>query len=180
MWLEVSRSELSDALDVLPEISSLLSYGQAQLHFDGWHLIAKSPVSCFEVVAVGEWRTVARIPLQFLYGLRGKLPDGERVKIRKDGAKIWFNNVSITAAFQTRIYNDHPLALDAKMIDVLRARTALSEEKLTRSGLNTMVTVAMMELGDIIQVMWAKSGAILEENGFSQQEFRKAILAGIS
>ena len=46
MWLEVSRSELSDVIDLLPEISPLLAIGQAQLYFDGTQLVEQAPGVC--------------------------------------------------------------------------------------------------------------------------------------
>ncbi len=69
MWLEVSKSELSDVLDLLPEISPLLAAGQAQLFFDGVQLTAKGLFSSFEVNATGEWWQVGLVSMQFFYGL---------------------------------------------------------------------------------------------------------------
>ena len=179
MWLEVSRPELSNILGRFPDISRLLSYGQAQLYFNGGKLIAKAPAFSFEVAAKGEWWEVARIPLQFLYDLKRELLEGDIVKIRSDGGRVWFNNFSVTASFQSGVYDDYPIDIDAKLIDILRARRTLGEEKLIRSGLHPMVKVAMIEFCDLIQLMWDKSGAHFEKQGISQRDFRKFVLNGI-
>ena len=179
MWLEVSTSELSDVLDLLPEISSLLTIGQAQLFFNGTQLTAKGVASSFEVNAAGEWWQVARVPMQFFYGLRDKLPDSEKIRIWRDGDKLWFNNLSVTAAFQNGVYDDYPLTLEAKLMDVLRARKVLSEEQLKRSGLASMATVAMMQFNDVVDYTWDKVGPGLEKFDISKHEFRAVFLNGI-
>jgi len=179
MWLEVSRSELSDVIDLLPEISPLLAIGQAQLYFDGTQLVAKGVMSSFEVNATGEWWQVARVPMQFFYGLRGKLLEGDKIRIWRDEDKVWFNNVYVTATFQNGVYDDYPLTLEAKFIDVLRARKALTEEQLTRSGLFTMTTAALIELNDIADYTWDEMGPEIEKIGISKREFWRAFLNGI-
>jgi len=180
MWLEVSRSELSDVLDLLPEISPLLAIGQAQLYFDGTQLTAKGVVSSFEVNAKGEWWQVARVPMQFFYGLRGKLPDSEKIRVWRDADKVWFNNLYVTASFQNGVYDDYPLTVEAKFIDVLRARKALTEEQLTRSGLSTMAAAAMIELQDIADYTWDEIQPEIERIGISKRQFWAAFLNGIN
>ena len=180
MLLEVSKSELSDVLDLLPEISPLLAAGQAQLFFDGVQLTAKGLVSSFEVNATGEWWQVGLVSMQFFYGLRGRLPDAEKIRIRADNDKIWFNNISITASFQSGIYEDYPFTLEAKIIDVLKARKLLTEEQLKRSGLAPMVLAVLKEVQNIADDTWDEIGPEIEKIGISKREFWSAFLNGIN
>lgn len=180
MWLEVSKSEFSDALDLLPDISPLLAIGQAQLFFDGVQLTTKGLVSSFEVNATGEWWQVGLVSMQFFYGLRGRLPDAEKIRIRADNDKIWFNNISISASFQSCIYEDYPFTIEAKMIDVLKARNFLTEEQLKRSGLAPMVLAALSEVQNIADDTWDEISPGIEKIGISKRQFWSAFLNGIN
>jgi hypothetical protein len=180
MWLEVSKSELSDVLDLLPDISPLLAAGQAQLFFDGVQLTAKGLFSSFEVNATGEWWQVGLVSMHFFYGLRGRLPEAEKIRIRADKDKIWFNNTSITASFQSGIYEDYPFTLEAKMIDVLKARKHLTEEQLKRSGLAPMVLAVLNEVQNIADETWDEIAPEIEKIGISKREFWSAFLNGVN
>ena len=179
MFLEVSKSELSDRLELLPEISPLLIFGQAQLFYDGKQLTAKGPVSSFEVDAVGGWWQVARVPMQFFYGLRGRLPEGETIRIWRDNDTVRFNSMSITAEFQDGIYDDYPLSVEAGIIDLLRLRKLLNKEQIDRSGLAAMVDAALDEINYLADHVWDEIGDRIEEVGFTKRQFWAAFLNGI-
>ncbi len=179
MRLEVSRSELSEALEQLPTISPILSSCQAQLFFDGTRLIVKAPASSFEINATGVWQQVARVPLQFFYGLRGKLPEDQMIEIKSAEDQIWFNNLSVGASWQNGVYDDFPLSVDAQISDALRARKALSEDQLKRSGLSTMANMAMVMFNDFIDISWEKISPEIEKLGLTKGEFRATLLGGL-
>ena len=179
MRLEVTHSDLSEALDQLPTISPILSSCQAQLFFDGSRLTVKAPASSFEINATGEWWQVARVPMQFFYGLRGNLPEGEMIEIKGEEDKIWLNSLSVTAAWQNGIYQDFPLSVDAQISDALRARKTLTEDQLKRSGLATMATIAMMTFNDFIDISWKRIGQEIEEIGLSKAQYRATLLNGL-
>lgn len=87
--------------------------------------------------------------------------------------------MSKAATFQNGVYDDYPLTLEARFIDVLRARKALTEEQLKRSGLFTMTTAALIELNDIADYTWDEMGPEIEKIGISKREFWRAFLNGI-